>query len=859
MNISIRAAVIGCAMAAALSAAELVLPSSVLSRDGIVTVTFRMSRQITGSGTYAVRWTDSLNRVVEDRSVPIHLTDEAEFSFPVDLRRAVAMKNTLHVHLLLGDSTDMKHDLGPKEEDAEAEFVARPPGKQWTDYVVIMWQQYPGNLIPALEKLGINGGQYLGRSQSPPDFFIDNNVRWYSENIGTDFYSEYHRYRPDRIQSWSFLQAKALHEKDPSGLEAFKRHPSFWDPVWRKRIHDRAVAAAKRNMPYRPFFYSLGDESGIADLAAFWDFDFSDESLVAMRRWLREQYGSLDALNRQWGTTFATWDLVTPPTTHEAMQRTDGNFSAWADFKNWMDISYADALKMGREAIEEVDPDAYVGIGGGQMPGWGGYDYSRITKALTEIEPYDIGNNIEIIRSLNPQMPMLTTGFASGDWEKQRVWHELFHGNRGLIIWDEKHAYVGENGQPGPRGAAAGEYYNEIRDGIGALIINSHPINDPIAIHYSQPSMRTEWMLARQPEGDAWIHRNARAERTDNAFLRLRESWCQMIEDQGMQYKFVSYDQVEHDELLKGGYRIFVLPHSSALSPAEASAIREFVSAGGVAIADGEPGTFDEHSRRLSEPQLADLFEGSHDQAVNVRSFGKGRAIFLNAATLMYQQNRLMHKEGPVHELIGELLRSNGIHPEITVTDASGKPVAGIELHLYRNGGSTIITLLSNPQLRVDELGPPDFKSNSRFENPVTVTVGLAEPLHLYDVRAKKSLGVRRSLVVTVNPYEPVVLTAAPSAFAPVRISVPARVQRGALVRVGVSCRPSPASLHVFHIDVIDPQGQRVIAYSGNLLAKDGRGMKLLPLAENDRPGHWTLRVHDLLSGQTAEAPLAVD
>ena len=62
------------------------------------------------------------------------------------------------------------------------------------------------------------------------------------------------------------------------------------------------------------------------------------------------------------------------------MKRTGENFSGWSDFKEWMDISYAAALKMGTDAVRSVDPQAYVGIGGGQMPGWGGYDYSRITQ-----------------------------------------------------------------------------------------------------------------------------------------------------------------------------------------------------------------------------------------------------------------------------------------------------------------------------------------------------------------------------------------------------------------------------------------------------------------------------------------------
>ena len=55
---------------------------------------------------------------------------------------------------------------------------------------------------------------------------------------------------------------------------------------------------------------------------------------------------------------------------------------------------------------------------------------------------------------------------------------------------------------PDPAASEAAKYYNEIRNGIGALIINSQPVTEPIAIHYSQASMRTEWMLARRPEGD---------------------------------------------------------------------------------------------------------------------------------------------------------------------------------------------------------------------------------------------------------------------------------------------------------------------------------------------------------------------
>ena len=847
----------GLLAAARAQAGEIILPALSLERDATVPATYHLASAITGPGQLALEWTDSLGRVVEDRTIPFTLADEADIHFSLDLRRAVAMKNHLQAHVSI-QGKNLKGEPANRDETAVLDFVAMPD-HGWHDYQIIMWQPYPKAAYPELVKLGITGGQFGGRSATLPQALLDSDLRWYSENIGTDFYSEYHRYRPDRIQHWSFLQAKELHQKDPSSKEAFKRHPSLWDAEWRTRIRERLIDAAKRNAPYRPFFYSLADESGIADLAAFWDFDFSDESLAHMRRWLKERYTSLAALNKEWGSAFANWDLVTPPTTHEAMQRKDGNFAAWGDFKEWMDVSFASALRMGTDAIRSVDPDAYVSIGGGQRPGWGGYDYDRLTQALTAIEPYDIGNNVEIIRSLNPRMPMLSTGFESGPWEQHRVWRELFHGHRGLIIWDEKNEYVASNGQPGARGLEAAKYYNEIRGGAGALIINSQRAPAPIAVHYSQASMRTEWMLARQPEGDKWMERGAKTERTDDEFLRLRESWCQLIEDQGLQYNFVSYSQLERGELLRAGYRALVLPRSSSLSSAEVAAIRDFVAQGGVVIADGEPGTYNEHSRKLAASPLADLFGGPHNQPVTVQQFQAGKAVFVKAATLDYLQDRLSGKEGGAHTMLTSLTRSMGLKPEFSVTDAGGKPVVGVETHVFRNGGVRVVALMSNPLQRVDELGPPDFRSNKRFETPVKVRLTFPHPVYVYDCRTGQAYGLRQQSDLTVMPYEPVLLAASPVPLPKLRVSMPASARRGSLVQIGIGAEPSPAARHVFHVSVIDPAGMAVPHYSGNLIAPAGHALKLLPFAMSDAAGTWKIRIRDSFTGFTQETTLVLN
>jgi hypothetical protein len=79
---------------------------------------------------------------------------------------------------------------------------------------------------------------------------------------------------------------------------------------------------------------SLGDETGIADLTAFFDFDLSPGSLAGMRDWLRLGYSSLEALNAEWGTDFVRWEDVRP---------------------------------IGARRDRGV-----------QIPGWGGYDYSLL-------------------------------------------------------------------------------------------------------------------------------------------------------------------------------------------------------------------------------------------------------------------------------------------------------------------------------------------------------------------------------------------------------------------------------------------------------------------------------------------------
>ncbi len=313
----------------------------------------------------------------------------------------------------------------------------------------------------------------------------------------------------------------------------------------------------------------------------------------------------------------------------------------------------------------------------------------------------------------------------------------------------------------------------------------------------------------------------------------------------------MAYDDVERGALIEGGYKALILPRSTALSEGEARNIREFVARGGLLIADGVPGQYDERARKLEKPLLEDLFAGA--------SFGKRRAVLAPAEIRNYHEQRLAGKEGASRKIMSQWMASAGVKPEYALTGADGRPVTGVETHVFQNGAVMFVALMTNPQLRVDELGPPEFRSNERFAKSFPVTLTLPGPRAAYDVRSGKNLGTVSMLNLTVPPYDPVILALSPIPLPELLLSAPERAARGGSLDVAVRfAHPSSAEAHVMHVDVVSPAGTIVDAYSGNRFARHGELSQRIPLALNEAPGKWEIRVHDVISGQRKEAIVEV-
>ena len=552
---------------------------------------------------------------------------------------------------------------------------ARPAPPAWPRYEAIIWQPGTAARDAGLKALGFDAGAVIadrdGEDPAGTARLIAplraNGLRWYVENIATDFYSPYHRWFAGHPVTWRFDTVRQLHQADPSAPAGFIRTPSLSDPVWLERIRRRLTAQVRIHGPGRPLFYNLADEAGIADLAAFWDFDLSPDSLAGFRLWLGTQYRDIAALNREWGTDFATWKQVRPMLTDAALRQKDDNFAAWSDFKGWMDVAFSSAVRAGTAAVHAADPSGLAGIEGTQPPGWGGYDYTQLAGAVDVMESYNGGNSIEIARAFNPALVVLTTSFGQGAGEARNIWRALLLGSRGLIVWDEG-GLVAPDGTRGPRGRFFAGLLHELHGAVAARLMAATPVIDPVAILVSPPSFRVNWLLERRADGIAWEKRDSATEGGhDTADRRALSRMVQLLTGLGVRPLFVSPAGLAGGALRRAGMRLLVLPQSIALSGAEVAAIRDFIAAGGTVLADGEAGLFDGHGRHRASPALATL--------------------------------PLLHPDVPATaplEAMAAVLRQAGIVPGFTLTRADGHLAPDVEARVYRDGKATILALLAS-------------------------------------------------------------------------------------------------------------------------------------------------------------------
>ncbi len=448
------------------------------------------------------------------------------------------------------------------------------------------------------------------------------------------------------------------------------------------------------------------------------------------------------------------------------------------------------------------------------------------------MELYDYGENVDIVRSLAPNRVLLSKLYWTGPCAEHRVWRALLRGGRGLILWDPNHGFARPDGTPGPRATAFATLFRKLRSGLGALMIASRRHIDPIAMLYSPASFRTQWMLDVRSTGKAWSTRNAEAEFRDNTVRAARRSFSRAIKGLGLQHRFLSPEQLADGALGRRRARVLVLPHTIALSAAEAGAIRRFVVAGGTLIADATPGAFDEHSRRLTRSPLANLFP--RDRSM----FTHGRGKTVRAPITGRNKRR-------VARTLAKIFADAGIARPFPVTLPSGSRPDDVDSYLFHNGATTVVALQRQ-------------RTKANRDTKASLIVTLPPGSFVTDLMAARPLGRRDRLEIALGTVAPALFAVSPRARAPPEISVPAKLRLGDSAKIRIRRTGTARAVRVLHVELRDPRGSIVPHYSGNVLLAGEAAVWPLRLRADDLAGTWRVRVADILAGETQTFDVAV-
>jgi len=403
-------------------------------------------------------------------------------------------------------------------------------------------------------------------------------------------------------------------------------------------------------------------------------------------------------------------------------------------------------------------------------------------------------------------------------------------------------------GTPGPLSGYAPDLTNlpffdasrqslrEIRSGVFSLLRTGRRANDGIAVHYSEVSRIADSLYAEDQRCTAWMQSLADVNHA--------------VEDCGLQYEYVAYEEIEQDELRKGSCRVLIMPHSRAVSQKEAEAIRQFVQDGGLLIADIMPGILNGHGSKQEPGLLANLFPKTEPGVVN--TIGMGRTVLLGAKLAGYGHASYRNMQGWKRldgrwRTLADLLRAHaGVTPQVTVAHCGAGEMPPTEIVRFETGNAKFVGLLRKYY----------YYDNASYP----VTIGFAKKNHVYDVRAGKYLGFVDSLTTDLS-YEAHVYACLPHQVESIVLDVPGRANRSAPTAIKIALKTAgakPWSGQVFHVRVLSPGGRELSWYGQSAVAESGKAEATIPWALNDPAGRYTVVVRDVASGVTAQREVSL-
>ena len=835
---------------------ESVTPGSDRVRVGDpISIRLKLSAPQAADCRVQVRLLDNYGRLLDQQHIDLQVNRTAERE--VSLRTTGAL-----THLATADCEVFVHGLRSDRRIAEV-FVLQP--RKWDDYDIVIYRFGPDpipGIWPAIDRqmrrLNVTTLSSYSLSHSK---HANYNVQAQTRISGQE--------SPDgpARSYYTAMKQKYLRTGDKFALV---RQYCLDDPAYRELIAGELKKLTAPWVPFSPMSYYVFEEPSLTCYGDAVDICFSPHTMRALRSWLREVYGSLERLNRQWGTDFPDWDSVVPDDAPAAQAR--GNYSSWADHRTYMEKTYADTFAFVLGELHRSDPEGILLNSGTQISGsHNGCDYSRIDRYTRHLNAYDDGNQLDFHRCFSPDLK-ISGGAGYGVLGKDvfyNFYNNLFKGSNGgaYIFWQystlDPDLTMSQSGKDMEAG------FRELRgDGIGKLVGLATPDNHGIALHYSYPSIHGAWIVDGKMKEEVSYNTSASFDR----FNENRDGWVKALKDFGLQFDFISYRDMEQGGLTSKGYKTLVLPMSIALSDKEVEAIRAFVRRGGTLIGDALTGLMDEHCAFRGTRALMDVFgfesakggretvtAGKGREMIRLTTaralaleegaplllanrYGEGRAYYLNYFLNTYPENRREGRTGAALKNLKTILDDAGISPKVRMTGTDGAPVSGCSGYLFNNGSTRLIGLI------------PD-KSKS---GPQKIRIAFDGKAAIYDVRQRQYLGTATELETEIEPAVPRLFALVEGKVTRLDASVPAQVKPGDEVGIKFSVRGPATMRSVAIITVTGPDGKVIPWYGGNEDIFSGTGSFSFRTALNDPVGTWKVTLRDALSGAQSDVNVEV-
>ncbi len=677
-----------------------------------------------------------------------------------------------------------------------------------------------------------------------------------------------------------------------------ERDRCFHDPALLTRMQESLIPTCRQAAAYSCAAYTLGDENYL--FRGENECCHTPASIAAFREWLGSKYGTIAALNAEWGTDYADFNGFERPMLLAEVAQQISSFAPWIDHKLFMDETFASAHDEYADIIRSVDPGAKVGWDGLLTNSWrAGYDYEALTRNLEMNQTYTVRwLDGELYRSFKRDDALTGkwgnhVGDVRGGWAAL-PWDCLFAGDQSVWWWTSWGCdYIPFYPDLTPN-VYADQFFEAVREvtaGPGKLLLHGQRQHSGIGVLYSQRDLFAAAIVGENIEKGTLDG--------DGNFLREHEALIKAVRDLGYQYEHVSTGQLASGVLTVEDYPVFVMPLAMCVSDETAQILREYVEAGGTLIVDGRAGMLTgegamRETRALDEllgvagptgpealatesaslevtvdgvmhgtqaPQQVTieptwlevlepgltvttgtaLAQAGDTPVLVVNTVGEGRAITLNIAAKPFLDRRAEGTEGPLMNALDAAIRGAGIAPPCELASPDGGRVHANQQVVFTDGQATYLGL------------QPDILMYDIADQQAHVT--LPEPTIVYDMRTGKQVGKGpvSEWDVTLSRGHPLAYAMLPYRVRRLQVEAPRSAGLGETVQVGATVETSgEPGYHVVRVDLYAPGSDTPHRqYSQNIACDAGSGTVSIPFALSDPAGEWRLRLRDAATGVT--------